>query len=184
MKTKPILPSAAILFLSLCAFAAFACAQKRQVKTQPPPPQQTGPFLLEGKSPTGYKSICDLKPEPAPKTAALGVGMKLSFSAGCQDFDNQPVAPLFLRVRNQSADKQTFKIPLLSEVTVDADKGSQPAVAFYIPWGPMVGFANVMEGSIEVDVSPGETVELIYLVPRTAGKPFIHIRDLVIELKV
>jgi hypothetical protein len=169
-----VLPIA--LFLSLCALVNLACAQKRQSRTKAEPPQTSGPFVLDTQVPTGYKSLCDLKPKASPQTATFGPEAGYSVRPGCTDFDSKPFVPLIVRVRNQSPEKTKFKLPLLSEVTVNTDSGPQPAAAFYVPWGFPSGFATAMEGSIEVEVGSRETVELLYLLPKPAARTKIQIK--------
>lgn len=177
-----VLPIA--LFLSLGALVNFGCARKRESQTRTEQTQPSGPFVLDVQVPTGYKSLCDLKPQLTPKSANVGPGASWSISSGCADFDSKPFVPLIVRVKNQSPEKTKFKLPLLSEVTVNTDTGPQPASAFYVPWGSAKGFASTVEGDIEVDVSSEETIELLYLLPKTTGKMVIHVRDFVVEPKI
>ncbi len=169
-----VLPSA--LLLSLLALVNFACAQKRQAKPRTEQSQQSGPFIVDIRIPTGYKSLCDLKPELTPKSANLGPDASYSVHPGCGDFDGKPFVPLIVRVRNQSSEKTKFKLPLLSEVTVSTDSGPQSAAAFYVPWGFPAGFATAMQGSIEVEVGSHETVDLLYLLPKPTTGTKIQIK--------
>jgi len=84
---------------------------------------------------------------------------------GCADFDSKPVVPLIIRVRNQSPEKANFKLPLLSEITVNSDIGPQPAAAFYFRWGPGTGFMPAMQGRIEVEVAQLAPLPPIILPP-------------------
>lgn len=166
-----------IYFLSLCAFMNLACTRSNQ-KTESEQPRQAGPFVLDARALTGYKSLCDLEPELSPKTAIINPGAGFSFNAGCKNFDNKPLVPVTIRVKNTSTQTTNrFTIPLLSEVTVNTDKGPQPAAALYITWSFPRGFATGTEGIIEVDVAPGATIELLYLLPKTTGKAKIQIKN-------
>ena len=177
-RIKTILASCTlILLLALCAFMNLACARANQ-KTESEQPQQAGPFVLEARALTGYKSLCDLEPELSPKTAIINPGAGFSFDAGCRNFDDKPLVPVTIKVKNTNTQEtKRFTIPLLSEVTVNTDKGPQPATALYITWNFPRGFATGTKGIIEVDVAPGATIELLYLLPKATGKIKIQIKD-------
>ncbi len=147
-------------------------------KTESEQARQAGPFVLDARALTGYKSLCGLEPELSPQTVIINPGAGYSFDAGCEDFDNKPLVPVTIKVKNTSTQKTSrFTIPLLSEVTVNTDKGPQPAAALYFPWSSPVGFATGIKGIIEVDVAPGATIELLYLLPKTTGRTKIQIKD-------
>ena len=133
--------------------------------------------VLEGHLLTGYKSLCDLEPKRSPETTTVHPGAGWSFSGGCGDLDKQRLLPLTITFRNNDGAKSTrFSVPLLSEVTVRTEQGSEPAAALYIPWGSPRGFSTAVHGNLEIELGSGADIELLYLLPSSTGKPTISVK--------
>lgn len=142
----------------------------------PKDPEGKDRFALEGRITSGYNSLCQVEPRRPSNTVTIRPGAGYELNAGCKDLDRQSLVPLEMTVSNRSTtDTANFRIPLLSEVTIRVGERSEAALAFYVPWGTPRGFATALKGVLEVAVPPLTTIDLLYLLPKTAEQAIVHV---------
>ena len=167
------------LFVSVLLFCAVIPALS-QTKETAPDPLAVSPTtaVLEGKVMTGQKSVCDLdKPRLTPDTVTVAAGTRRTLlKGGCKDWDPREVFGLVLKVRNATGERNIFKVPLPAEISITTPGGVRPGVALYFPCGGTQGYSMFEAGGVTVELKPKESVEFLYLLPKTNVEPVVEVQ--------
>ncbi len=178
--------SVAILFVIICTSFQSAYAQDNPNKST------TGPWLLEGHF-INFNSICDItKPELFPKNITLHKGTVTLTMCGNleEELSPKPLA-VIITILNTSKTNQTLIFPSLSDFIIHTQEGPKSAIAYCYSWFKMglpkpAGWPELTalwvtkdnKARFSTEVSSGEQVELVYLVPRFSGKATIELKNI------
>jgi predicted nucleic acid-binding Zn ribbon protein len=129
-------------------------------------------------------SLCDLRPESSGPSSVKFAG-KFTIT-GCGTLDDQFQQPLaiLITVQNITSEKYTLTIPLISDVILHSGGETENALALCIPsqWLMMGGGCSWVTteegGTLQVDIEPNESVELLYLFPHFEGEAIIELLDI------
>jgi hypothetical protein len=95
--------------------------------------------------------------------------------SGCSDIDSpsRPQWRLVVTVTNTDTGAIRFRLPLLEEVTARSGTRQEAAYALYFP--PRSGFATAITVGLETQVAPGQSIQLLFLLPRLPGRPIVTV---------
>ena len=86
------------------------------------------------------------------------------------------VLKAILRINNWSTTTQRLPIPLLSDVIIRSKDEEKQAVALCYPDNQLV--VEMKGNTMEIDIFPNETVELLYYIPTFRGKATLEVKGL------
>jgi hypothetical protein len=81
---------------------------------------------------------------------------------------------LAVTVTNRDTSAVRFRLPLLGDVSAAAGR-RVTAFATYLPLRSQSGFATAIEVGLETQLMPGQSIQLLYLLPRLPGRPAVTI---------
>jgi hypothetical protein len=84
------------------------------------------------------------------------------------------VLKAILRIKNKTTTTQRLPIPLLSDVMIHSKDEGKQAVALCYPNNQLV--VEMKGNSLEIDIFPNETVELLYYIPTFRGKATLDVK--------